>query len=48
MKNAAISFLLVVLIEAVSAVAAYLKERLMGNLRRSDDGPDYGSDFTCC
>ncbi|WP_175768849.1 hypothetical protein OHZ10_10630 [Burkholderia arboris] len=37
MKNAAISFLLVVLIEAVSAVATYLKQRLTGNLRRSDD-----------
>lgn len=35
MKNAALSFLLVVLIEAVSAVVAYLKERLSGNLRRS-------------
>lgn len=35
MKNAALSFLLVVLIEAASAVVAYLKERLMGNLHRS-------------
>lgn len=37
MKKAALSFLLVILIEAVSAVAAYLKQRLMGNLCGSDD-----------
>ncbi|MCA8180230.1 MULTISPECIES: hypothetical protein [Burkholderia] len=48
MKNAVVSFLLVVLIEAVSAVAAYLKERLMGNLRRPGDGSDYDPDFACC
>ncbi|WP_250866190.1 hypothetical protein [Caballeronia sp. INSB1] len=47
MKNAALSFLLVVLIEAVSAVVAYLKERLMGNLRRSgnDDVWDNHPEF---
>lgn len=48
MKNAVVSFLLVVLIEAVSAVGAYLKERLMGNLRHSADGSDYDPDFACC
>lgn len=48
MKNAAANFLLVVLIEAVSAVVVYLKDRLTGNLRRSDDGPDYGPNFACC
>lgn len=45
MKNFAFNFLLVVLIEAVSAVAAYLRSRLTGNLRdRADDGPweDHG------
>ncbi|WP_367189895.1 hypothetical protein [Burkholderia sp. Ed8] len=41
MKNAVVSFVLVVLIEAVSAVVAYLKAQLMGNLSRADDGPDY-------
>ncbi|MFB9123577.1 hypothetical protein ACFFYR_36335 [Paraburkholderia dipogonis] len=46
MKNAVVSFLLVVLIEAVSAVAAYLKDRLTGNLRREEDG--YGPDFANC
>ncbi|MBW5805863.1 hypothetical protein FOZ70_14035 [Burkholderia sp. COPS] len=45
MKNAVASFLLVILIEAVSAVTAYLKARLMGNLRRSDDGSGYDPDF---
>jgi hypothetical protein len=48
MKNAVISFLLVVLIEAVTAVAAYLKERLMGNMRRSDDGTGDDPIFACC
>jgi hypothetical protein len=35
MKKSAFSFLLVVLIEAISAVVVYLKDRLMGNLHRS-------------
>ncbi|MFP3801170.1 hypothetical protein [Paraburkholderia sp. SIMBA_027] len=45
MKKAALSFLLVVLIEAVSAIANYLKQRLMGNLRGSDFGPGDDEDF---
>ncbi|WP_321891986.1 hypothetical protein [Paraburkholderia tropica] len=45
MKKAALSFLLVVLIEAVSAIANYLKQRLMGNLRSSDFGSDDEDDF---
>ncbi|CAG9227801.1 hypothetical protein BGLA2_420109 [Burkholderia gladioli] len=48
MKNAAANFLLIVLIEAVSAVVVYLKDRLTGNLRRSDDGTGYDPDFACC
>jgi hypothetical protein len=37
MKRSAFNLLLVVLIDAVSAVVAYLKDRLTGNLRRSGD-----------
>ncbi|WP_234774744.1 hypothetical protein [Paraburkholderia tropica] len=48
MKNAAVNFLLVVLIEAIGAVATYLKERLLGNLRHSDNSPDYDPNFACC
>jgi len=39
MKEALISFALVVVIEAVSAAVVYLKTRLMANLRRSSDEP---------
>jgi hypothetical protein len=39
MKSSALRFLLVVLIEAITAVVVYLKDRLMGNLRGTDDGP---------
>ncbi|MGF6599685.1 hypothetical protein P3T23_004413 [Paraburkholderia sp. GAS448] len=39
MKSAAMSVLLVVLIEAITAVVVYLKERLMGHLRGRDDDP---------
>ncbi|MEZ7523557.1 hypothetical protein [Burkholderia vietnamiensis] len=48
MKNAAVNFLLIILIEAVSAVVVYLKDRLTGNLRRSGDGADYDPNFACC
>jgi hypothetical protein len=50
MKKAALSFLLVVLIKAVSAIAAYLKDRLMGNLHRPGFGPgdDPDLDFSRC
>lgn len=37
MKKSAFNLLLVALSEAVSAVAAYLNERLMGNIRRTGD-----------
>ena len=39
MKEALISFVLVVVIEAASAVIVYLKTRLMANLHRSSDEP---------
>lgn len=47
MKHTAI-VLLVVLLEVVSAVAAYLKERLMAYLRSSGDDNAYDPDFSCC
>ncbi|WAL81849.1 hypothetical protein OYT13_18775 [Pandoraea sp. XJJ-1] len=37
MHKSAFNLLLVVLIEAICAVAAYLKDRLMGSLHRSGD-----------
>ena len=37
MKKINVSFLIVILLEAVSAVAAYLKEQVMRNLHRSSD-----------
>lgn len=39
MKMPIFKFVLVVLIDAVCAVATYVKDRLLGNLPRSDDGP---------
>ena len=39
MKEALISFALVVVIEVVSAAVTYLKTRLMANLRRAGDEP---------
>jgi len=39
MKEALISFALVVVIEAISAAVTYLKTRLMANLHRSGDEP---------
>ncbi|MDR2014085.1 MAG: hypothetical protein LBP99_00475 [Azoarcus sp.] len=37
MSHAVLSFLLTVLIEAVNAIAAYLKHRLFRHLGRPDD-----------
>ncbi|MGF6637040.1 hypothetical protein [Paraburkholderia sp. MM6662-R1] len=48
MKKAIMSFLLFVIVEAVSAVVAYVTDRLMGDRRRSDDGSDYDPNFACC
>lgn len=48
MKKSPSFLLLVLLIEALSVVIAYLKDRLMGNTRRSDDDNPYGTDFACC
>ncbi|SKC49163.1 hypothetical protein [Paraburkholderia hospita] len=48
MKNAVVTFLLVVLVEAATAVATYLKDRLMEYLRRSGDDNTYNPDFACC
>jgi hypothetical protein len=48
MKEAAINILLAILVEAIGAVVVYLKERLTGNLRRSDGDTDYDPDFACC
>lgn len=45
MKQSALSFLLVLAIEAVCAIATYLKERLMRNMHRDDHGFDYGPEF---
>lgn len=38
MKDAAISILLALLVEAIGAVAAYLKNRLIANVHRSAEG----------
>lgn len=43
MKDIAFNLLLVVLIEAVSAVVAYLKDRLTGNMRRSGDDDSWSN-----
>ncbi|MGF6635087.1 hypothetical protein [Paraburkholderia sp. MM6662-R1] len=48
MKNAVITFLLVVVVEAVTAIAAYMKKRVMDYLRRSGDNDAYNPDFACC
>lgn len=45
MKNTIIGILLVVLIEAIGAVAAYLKQRLFRTMRREDDGWENHPDF---
>jgi hypothetical protein len=37
MQHSAFNFFLVMLIEAISSVVIYLKDRLMGNLRPSSD-----------
>ena len=42
MKESAISFLLVLAVEAIAAVVNYLKEKLINHLHR--DRPDYGCD----
>ncbi|WP_168787576.1 hypothetical protein [Paraburkholderia aromaticivorans] len=47
MKDVAFNLLLIVLIKAVSAVAAYLKDRLTGNIRRGDNKP-FDPDYACC
>jgi len=48
MKNAIVRFVLVVFVAAVSAVAAYLKERLTDYLRRSSNDDPYDPNFACC
>ncbi|CAG9239504.1 hypothetical protein BCAR13_890063 [Paraburkholderia caribensis] len=48
MKNAIVRFVLVLFVAALSAVAAYLKERLTDYLRRTGDDNDYDPDFACC
>ncbi|MDH6149320.1 hypothetical protein OKW46_003245 [Paraburkholderia sp. WSM4179] len=48
MKNAVVTFLLVVLVEAATAIAGYLKRRLSEYLRRSGNDNAYDSDFACC
>lgn len=45
MKQSALSFLLVLLIEAACAVASYLKDRLMRNMHRNQQGFDCEQDF---
>ncbi len=42
MKQAALSFLFALAVEAVSAVVKYLKDKLINHLHR--DRPDYGCD----
>lgn len=39
MKMSIFKFALVVLIDAACAIATYLRDRLLGNLHRSDDEP---------
>jgi hypothetical protein len=47
MKKSLVSFLLVVLIEAVSAIARYLKNHLLGNLDAGhDDSFESATDFS--
>jgi hypothetical protein len=47
MKKSLISFFLVVLIEAVSAIARYLKNHLLGNLDAGhDDSFESTTDFS--
>lgn len=45
MKQSALSLLLVLAIEAVCAIATYLKDRLMRNMHRDQQGFDYEPDF---
>lgn len=45
MKQSALSFLLVLLTEAVCAVANYLKDRLMRHMHRDQQGFNSDSEF---
>lgn len=45
MKQSALSFLLVLLIEAVCAIASYLKDRLMSQMQRDKPGSEYEQEF---
>lgn len=45
MKKSAQSFLLVLLIEAICAVANYLKERLMRHMHQDQHGYGYDENF---
>jgi len=45
MKESALSFALVLLVEAVCAVAKYLKDRLMRHMHREQHGYDFDQAF---
>jgi len=45
MKQSALSFLLVLLIEAICAVVTYLKDRLMHHMYRDHGGTDFDTEF---
>jgi hypothetical protein len=45
MKQSVLSFLLVLAIEAVCAITSYLKNRLVHQMRRDQQGTDFESEF---